>query len=354
VRIAQISPLYESVPPKLYGGTERVVSYLTEKLVEAGHEVTLFASGDSQTKAKLVPVCEKALRLDNSCLDPVAYHFILIEEVLRRQVEFDIIHSHIDYIGFILARRTRVPVISTLHGRLDYKEHGMMLREFREHPLISISNAQRRPVPDVNWVGTVYHGLPLGLYRANENPEDYLAYVGRISSEKKIESAINIAMKSGMPLKIAAKVDKADLEYFTEVIRPLLEHPMIEFLGEVGEKDKEKLLAHAAAFLHPVDWPEPFGLAMIEAMACGTPVLGRRRGSVPEVVDHGLTGFVFEEDDEAVLHIKNHLSFFSRAECRKHFEKRFPVERMAADYERAYKARVAEQGESRKCLRLAR
>ena len=354
MRIAQISPLYESVPPKFYGGTERVVSYLTEELVKQGHEVTLFASGDSQTRARLVPVCKKALRLDKNCLDPVAYHFMLVEEVLRREAEFDLIHSHIDYIGFVLARRTRLPVISTMHGRLDFPEHRMVLREFREHPLISISNAQRSPVPDANWMATVYHGLPEGLYRSNEAPDAYLAYVGRISAEKKIDSAINIALKSEMPLKIAAKVDRADVEYFDNLIRPLLRHPLIEFLGEVGEEEKEKLIGGAAAFLHPVDWPEPFGLAMIEAMACGTPVIGRRRGSIPEVIDHGVTGFVFEADDEAVSYVKNQVPSFSRSSCRKHFEKRFPAERMAKDYLRLYRARVGYEGERRKkCLRLA-
>ena len=354
MRIAQISPLYESVPPKLYGGTERVVSYLTEELVRQGHEVVLFASGDSQTKARLVPVCREALRLSKTCLDPVAHHFILIEEVLKREAEFDLIHSHIDYIGFVLARRTALPVISTMHGRLDYPEHRMVLGEFREHPLISISDAQRRPVPDANWVGTVYHGLPKNLYGSGNYPTEYLAYVGRISPEKNIESAINIAVKSGMPLKIAAKVDKTDIEYFECVIRPLLAHPLVEFLGEVGEEDKEELIARAAAFLHPVDWPEPFGLAMIEAMACGTPVLGRRRGSIPEVIDHGLTGFIFEADEEAVFYIKNYIPSFSRTSCRKHFEKRFLAERMAGDYLRAYRARLSYERERRKkCASLA-
>jgi len=336
VRIAQVAPLYESVPPKLYGGTERVVSYLTEELVKAGHEVVLFASGDSETSAKLIPVCKSALRLDPTCADPVALHFLLIEEVLKRQNEFDIIHAHVDCFGFVLARRTHVPVVNTLHGRLDLWEYGQVIREYSDIPVVSISNAQRGPLPEANWVSTVYHGLPANLYTFNEKGGDYLVYVGRISPEKKIDSAITIATKAGIPLKIAAKVDKVDSEYFEEKIKPLLKNPLVEFLGEINDREKNELIGSALAFLHPVDWPEPFGVAMIEAMACGTPVIARKRGSIPEVVDHGTTGYIFERDEDAVLYIKNHLHSFSRKSCRERFEKRFLAQRMANDYISVY------------------
>ncbi len=332
MRIAQVAPLYESVPPRLYGGTERIVSYLTEELIKAGHEVVLFASGDSKTSAELVPVCESALRLDKRCVDPVSLHFLQMEEVLKRQEEFDIIHSHVDCFGFVLSRRTNVPVVSTLHGRLDLWEYPPVFREYREIPLVSISNAQRAPLPFANWAATVYHGLPADLYTLDEKGGDYLVFIGRISPEKRVDSAIAIATMAEIPLKIAAKVDKADAEYFESTIRPLLDNPLVEFLGEINDREKNELLGSALAFLHPVDWPEPFGLAMIEAMACGTPVIARRRGSIPEVVDHGITGFIFDDDREAVFGIKNLLQGFSRRACREHFEKRFLAARMAHDY----------------------
>ncbi len=332
MRIAQVPPLYESVPPRLYGGTERVVSYLTEELIKQGHDVTLFASGDSKTSAKLLPICESSLRLDPRCIDPVALHMLLIEEVLKYQDQFDIIHAHIDYLGFVLARRSRLPVINTLHGRLDLWEREFLFNEFKECPLVSISNAQRSPVPGACWIDTVYHGLPGNLYTFNEKKGAYLVYVGRISREKKVESAIEIAIESGLPLKIAAKVDKQDAFYFENEVKPLLNNPLIEFLGEVNDKEKNRLIGSALAFLHPVDWPEPFGLSLIESMACGTPVIARRRGAIPEVVDHGTTGFIFEEDHEAVNYIRELLPTFSRKGCRNHFEKRFLAERMAGDY----------------------
>lgn len=331
MRIAQVSPLYESVPPLLYGGTERIVSYLTEELVKAGHEVVLFASGDSKTSAELVPICESSLRLDRRCNDPLAFHFLQMEEVLKRQDEFDVIHSHIDCLGFILGRRTYVPIVSTLHGRLDLWEHKFLFSEYSDMPLVSISNAQRTPVPSANWFATVYHGIPDNLYAFNEKGGNYLVYVGRISPEKKVDSAIEIALKAGIPLKIAAKVDKVDETYFKEKIRPLLNNSLVEFIGEIDDKNKNELIGSALAFLHPVDWPEPFGLAMIEAMACGTPVIARKRGSIPEVVDHGITGYIFERDEEAVFYIKNCLADFSRKFCRKQFEKRFLSERMAKE-----------------------
>jgi glycosyltransferase involved in cell wall biosynthesis len=336
MRIALISPLYESVPPLLYGGTERVVSYLAEELVRAGHDVVLFASGDSKTSAELVPICRSSLRLEGRCTDPVAFHILMIEEVLRQQDRFDIIHSHIDYFGFLLGRRTRVPVVHTLHGRCDLWEQSSLLPEFRECSLISISDAQRRPSPAAGWVDTVYHGLPPRLYTLTEKPGDYLVYVGRISPEKKVESAIDIAVRSGLPIKIAAKVDKLDLAYFENRIKPLLDHPLVEFLGEVGDREKNVLVGSALAFLHPIDWPEPFGLGMIEAMACGTPVIARKRGAIPEVVDDGVSGFVFDDDAEAVGFIADRLPAFSRKNCRRQFEKRFLAGRMAEDYVKVY------------------
>ncbi len=338
MRIAQVPPLYESVPPRFYGGTERVVSYLTEELVQAGHDVVLFASGDSKTSATLVPVCESSLRLDQRCIDPAAIHMLLMEEVLRWEDEFDIIHAHIDYFGFVLSRRTRVPVVNTLHGRCDLWEQSYLFPEFRECSLVSISDAQRIPAPDANWVQTVYHGLPGNLYRLHERHEGYLVYVGRISSEKKVESAIAIARKCGLPLKIAAKVDKPDKTYFDHVIKPLLDGTRIEYLGEVGDAEKNRLIGGALAFIHAADWPEPFGLTLIESMACGTPVIARRRGAIPEVVDQGITGYIFETDDQAAAYIRDQLPSFSRKGCRSHFERRFLADRMARNYVSVYQS----------------
>jgi glycosyltransferase involved in cell wall biosynthesis len=338
MRVAQIAPLYESVPPKLYGGTERVVSYLTEELTRLGHEVTLFASGDSETSARLVPCHEKSLRLDTRCPDSLAFHVLMIEEALKRQDEFDVIHSHINYLGFAMGRRAIPPVLSTIHGRMDLREHKFIFAEYAESALVSISNAQRMPIQWANWAATVYHGIPPGLYSCRPEPADYLVYVGRISPEKRVDSAISIAAGAGIPLKIAAKVDAADRQYYENYFKKLLDHPLVEFLGEVTDRDKNELVGGALAFLHPVDWPEPFGLTLIESMACGTPVIARRRGSIPEVVDHGVTGFVFERDEEAIAFLRNGLSAFSRTGCRERFEKRFQVERMARDYLRIYDA----------------
>lgn len=352
MRIAIISPLYESVPPKLYGGTERVVHYLTEELVKMGHEVTLFASEDSATSARLAGGCERALRLDNGCLDPLAHHFMMLEKMLSMQDEFDIIHSNIDYIGMAFGKRAGKPVVTTVHGRLDISEIIRVYRMYKGFPLVSISNSQRRPVPDVNWISTIYHGLPENLYAFREKPGDYLAYVGRISPEKCVDSAIRIAALAGIPLKIAAKVDKADREYFETLIKPLLAHPLVEFVGEVNDREKGELAGGAMAFLHPVDWPEPFGLAMIEAMACGTPVLGRNRGSIPEVIDNGVTGFIFERDEEAVNILQNEIPRFNRRACRARFEERFSAARMAADYVNVYEKLAGKAGDERICLQL--
>ncbi len=337
MKIAQVSPLYESVPPKLYGGTERVVYNITEELVAQGHEVTLFASGDSVTTARLVSPCRNALRLDKNCIDPLANHFAMMEMVEKESRNFDIIHSHIDYMYYPIIKRSKVPHITTLHGRLDIPELQPLYKEFSDIQLISISNSQRLPLSNVNWKGTIYHGLPLDLFRFFPEMGNYLAFVGRVSPEKRVDRVIEIAIKSNIPLKIAAKIDKVDKDYYEESIKGLLDHPLVEFLGEIGEKEKEDLLGNAMGFLYPIDWPEPFGLGMIEAMACGTPVIAFNRGSVPEVIDEGLTGFVVENIDEAVEAVKN-LSLINRAECRKIFEKRFSAQRMVNDYLNIYKS----------------
>jgi len=339
MKIAQISPLYESVPPKLYGGTERVVSYLTEELVDQGHDVTLFASGDSVTKAKLEPICHRALRLDKHVLDTQAYHILLCEKLLQETGQFDIIHSHIDYMIYPLVRRLRRPLLTTLHGRLDLPDLEPLYNEFRDIPVASISNAQREPLPQANWRGTVYHGLPKELYNFHEEPGEYLAFLGRICPEKRVDWAIEIAKKVEIPLKIAAKVDRVDEEYFDMAIKPLLDHPLIEYVGEIGDGEKEAFLGNAYAMLFPIDWPEPFGLVMIEAMACGTPVIARHMGSVPEVMAHGVTGFVVRDTGEAAEAVFN-LPKISRKRCREIFEKRFSAERMAKDYIQLYQTEI--------------
>lgn len=335
MRIAQVSPLYESVPPAGYGGTERVVSYLTEELVSLGHKVTLFASGDSITKAKLISICSASLRTDSRCFDPLAYHMLMLEHVAKISAEFDIIHFHTDYLHFSLAKRIGKPFVTTLHGRLDLPDLVPLYNEFNDIPLVSISNAQRIPLSWADWQATVYHGLPPTLYRLNERPRDFLVFIGRVSPEKRIVDAIEIAKRADIPLKIAAKVDKADKEYYEEIVKPLLDHPLIEFVGEVGEHEKQELLGNAYAFLFPVDWPEPFGLAMIEAMACGTPVIARRRGSIPEIVEEGVTGFIFDDVPRAVEAVKA-AGTLSRLKIRKEFKRRFSAQRMALDYSSVY------------------
>jgi glycosyltransferase involved in cell wall biosynthesis len=337
MRIAQIAPLYESVPPKYYGGTERVVSYLTEELVHQGHEVTLFASGDSVTSANLIPLCRCSLRLDKDCVDHIAHHILLIERVFQQFSDFDVFHSHIDYLPFPLMRcYPEVAAVTTLHGRLDLKDIVPLFREFDEIPVVSISEEQRKPLPFANWQATVHHGIPKNLYTFREKPEGYLAFLGRISPEKRVDVAIEIAKRIQMPLKIAAKVDKVDKEYFNDVISPLLKNPLIEFIGEIGEKEKSDFLGNAYALLFPIDWLEPFGLVMIEAMACGTPIVARGLGSVPEVVKDGVSGFITDGIDGAVKAVEN-VSTLSRKRCRRYFEERFTVERMAKDYVKVYK-----------------
>lgn len=331
MRIAQVAPLYESVPPRLYGGTERVVSWLTEKLVELGHDVTLFASGDSVSNARLMPACNEALRLDANCIDPLAHHILMVEEVFRHAEDFDLIHFHIDYLHFLRSRREQIPCMTTLHGRLDLADLVPLYREFREVPLVSISAAQRRPLPWVNWLGTVHHGLPPDSLSLNNSEGRYLAFLGRISPEKGVDRAIEIAIRSNVPLKIAAKVDRADQKYFEAVIRPLLRHPLIEFIGEIGPSEKGEFLGNAIALLFPIEWPEPFGLVMIEAMACGTPVIAFPYGSVPEIILDGVAGYMVRNVDEAVGAVKR-IGEIDREECRRHFDLNFTDDRMARDY----------------------
>jgi len=335
MRIAQVAPLFESVPPKTYGGTERVVSYLTEALVGLGHEVTLFASGDSITRARLRAICQRSLRLDKHSIDPVADHVYLAERIFQESEQFDIVHSHMDYLLYPLLRRMRTPHVTTLHGRLDIPNLSMLYREFSEIPLISISNYQRLPLSWANWLATVHHGLPEDLYTFREKPGEYLAFIGRISPEKRVDSAIKIAARAGMPLKIAAKVDKVDQSYFDSTIKPLLGNGHIEFVGEIGETEKDEFLGNAYALLFPINWPEPFGLVMIEAMACGTPIIARICGSVPEVIDEGETGFMVKDVAGAVRAVKK-LSRVSRKRCREVFEQRFTATRMANDYLAVY------------------
>lgn len=333
-RIAQVAPLYESVPPKLYGGTERVVSYLTEALVEMGHTVSLYASGDSQTNARLRPMRAQAVRLDNNSIDPYADHVLLAEKVFQDADEFDIIHSHIDYSFFPLLRRISTPHVTTLHGRLDIPNLQNLYCEFHDEPVVSISTCQRAPIRRANWQATVYHGLPKNLHSFHPRQGSYLAFLGRISPEKGIEDAIAVARLAGLPLKIAAKVDKVDREYFDAIIKPLLGGE-VELIGEVGEDYKTAFLGNALALIFMIDWPEPFGLAMIESLACGTPVIARARGSVPEVIEDGKSGYVVETVEEAVAAAKR-VSGLRRDYCRKTFENRFTARRMASDYIAVY------------------
>jgi len=339
MRIAQVAPLTEAVPPKLYGGTERVVHWLTEELVALGHDVTLFASGDSQTSAKLDATWPKALRLDGAVRDPNALHMVMLERVRQKcdDEEFDFLHFHLDYYPFSLFSRQPTPFLTTLHGRLDLPEHQPVFTTFK-CPVISISNAQRRPVPQANWVRTIHHGLPEKLLTPQPARQDYLAVLGRIAPEKGVDRAIKIAMRCGIPLKIAAKVDRADEDYYNEVVRPLIENnPLVDFIGEIGDAEKPEFLSGALGLLLPIDWPEPFGLVMIEAMACGTPVIAYNRGSVAEIIDEGLTGFVVEDETGAVAAV-GRLSGLSRAAIRRQFEARFTARRMALDYLAAYRS----------------
>jgi glycosyltransferase involved in cell wall biosynthesis len=335
MRIAQVAPLAESVPPPGYGGTERVVAYLTEELVRQGHEVTLFASGDSTTSAELVPCSPRALRLDETVVDPIAHGIYQLECVSHRARDFDVIHWHVDYFHFPMSRRLGVPNVTTLHGRLDLPDLQPVYDEFAEMPVVSISNDQRRPLPQANYVATVHHGLPPDELRPRDDVGDYLAFLGRISPEKRADRAIEVARRADMPLQIAAKVDDADRDYYEREIEPLLGADHVEFTGEIGPEDKNEFLGRARALVFPIDWSEPFGLVMIEAMACGTPVIAYRAGSVPEVIDHGVTGFIVDDLDGAVDAVRR-LDELDRATVRRRFEERFTAARMARDYLRVY------------------
>jgi glycosyltransferase involved in cell wall biosynthesis len=340
MRIAQVAPLYESVPPRLYGGTERVVSWLTEELVRQGHDVTLFASGDSVTGARLVADTARSLRLDPGCIDTVAHHVRQLEHVFRLVDDFDLVHFHTDYMHFPLSRRHRIARVTTLHGRLDIPDLVPLYREFPDEPVVSISASQRRPLPWIGWVGTVYHGLPRTLLAPGRGDGGYLAFLGRLSPEKSPHRAIEIARRAGMPLKIAAKLDDADRGYFNSVLKRYLDPGFVEWVGEIGEREKNDFLGRARALLFPIDWEEPFGLVLIEAMACGTPVIAFARGSVPEVVTDGITGLLADGMDEAVRATAR-VDTMDRDACRAMFERRFTAERMADDYLRLYEQRLA-------------
>jgi glycosyltransferase involved in cell wall biosynthesis len=341
MKIAQVSSLMEAVPPKLYGGTERIVSYLTDELVALGHAVTLFASGDSVTQARLEPGWPHALRLDPQIRDYLAPHIIMLETLARRAREFDVIHLHIDYLGYPLLRRLGVPFVTTLHGRMDLPELQAIYAAFPDVPVVSISQAQREPLPDAGYIGTVYHGLPRQQLLPGRGDAGYLAFIGRMSPEKAPDAAIRIAGAAGMRIKLAAKVDKADRAYFDETVEPLLHLPHVEFIGEIGESQKSAFLGGAAGLLFPIAWPEPFGLAMIEAMACGTPVIAMRRGSVPEIIEDGVSGFIVDTEAQAVDAV-HRLPQLDRARVRQRFETRFTAGRMAIDYMRLYESLIAE------------
>ncbi|HVR84113.1 MAG TPA: glycosyltransferase family 4 protein [Planctomycetota bacterium] len=344
MRIAQVAPLYESVPPQFYGGTERIISYLTEELVRRGHEVTLFASGDSRTAARLRPACERSLRLDPECQDSVAHHLLMLEQVAREASDFDLVHYHVDYLHFPMTRRIPQRHLTTLHGRLDIPDLVPLYREFRDVPLVSISDAQREPLRWANWQGTIYHGLPEDLYPFQEQPGSYLAFLGRISPEKGCHQAIDIALQSGMPIKIAAKIGgPADRDYFEAMVRPLLSQPGVEFLGEISDREKASFLGGARALLFPISWPEPFGLVMIEALACGTPVLAFPCGSVPEILEPGVTAEIGRTIPDLVSAV-GRLDEIDRAQCRQSFERRFSSARMREDYEQLYERVMSEAG----------
>lgn len=339
MKIAQVAPLFESVPPHGYGGTERVVSYLTEALVEMGHEVTLFASGDSLTSADLVPVAARSLRTDPRRPDWLAWHTLLLDQVFARAAEFDVIHFHVDFLHYPLARRCAVPCVTTLHGRLDLPDLLPLHRHFHDLPLVSISDDQRRPLPGAHFVATVHHGVPHGLYDFEPQPQDYFVFVGRISPEKRLDRAIEIATACGTPLRVAAKVDAADRDYYEREIRPLMAHPLVQFVGEVDDAAKNALLGRARALLFPIDWPEPFGLVVIEALACGTPVLAYDCGAVPELLEDGVSGFIVNDQAQAIAAARR-LHLIDRRRCRLAFEQHFTATAMAERYLAVYRSLV--------------
>jgi glycosyltransferase involved in cell wall biosynthesis len=331
MRIAQVAPLYESVPPQLYGGTERIVHYLTEELVTLGHDVTLYAAGDSSTSAELVSACPRSLRLDPTCIDPLAQHMTMLELVSRQYEDYDIIHFHIDYLHFMMSRLLGLRQLTTLHGRLDLPELQPLYYGFKDMPVVSISDAQRSPLPQANWIGTVRHGLPAQLHDFSPKSSGYLAFVGRISPEKRVDRAVEIARALNKPLRIAAKIAAADREYYDREIAHLLEHPLVEFVGEISDAQKSEFIGGADALLFPIDWPEPFGLVMIEAMACGTPVVAFENGSVPEVLTHEVTGFIVS-DMPGAIEAARRAPELDRARIRETFERDFSARRMALDY----------------------
>ena len=343
MKIAQVAPLIESVPPRAYGGTERVVHYLTEALVQMGHDVTLFASGDSHTSARLVPIVDRALRLNPARPNPVIWHTLMVDRVRELCDTFDVIHFHIDTVHLPVAVHCKTPSLTTLHGRLDLPDLKPLFQRFRRHPLVSISDNQRTPLPWANWLATVHHGLPLHLYDFHPQPQDYFAFVGRISPEKRCDRAIEIAIACDTPIRIAAKVDNADRDYWEQKIEPMLDHPLVTFIGEIGDADKNDFIGNARALLTPIDWPEPFGLVIIEALACGTPVIAYGHGSVPELLDDGETGFIVHDQAQAIAAARA-VGRLDRRACRATFERRFAAPVMAGQYVRHYRA-LAEQHE---------
>jgi len=351
MKIAQVAPLFESVPPKTYGGTERVVHYLTEELVKAGHEVTLFAAGDSQTSAKLHPIIPTALRNSEPARDATASHVLEMAALLENATKFDVVHFHTDFYQFIVNQLMRVPHLTTLHSRLDVPDYTSIFSRYPAMPVVSISNHQRHPIERANWIDTVYNGVPAANFSFKQkNAGEYLAFVGRMSPEKNPIAAINIAIKANIPLKMAAKVDKVDQVFFDEQVKPLLEHPLIEYIGEVNEQQKNELLGDALGLLFPIAWPEPFGLVMIEAMACGTPVIAYPQGAVPEVMEDGLTGYIVQDEAAAVAAIKI-LPNISRSYCRSYFERRFSARAMAKHYMAIYERQIVH---GRACVQFSR
>lgn len=336
MKIAQVAPLIESVPPRAYGGTERVVHYLTEALVRMGHEVTLFASGDSRTSARLIPVVDRSLRLHPARPDPTIWHTLMVDRVRELSDSFDVIHFHIETLHLPLMSRCRTPSLTTLHGRVDLPDLKPLHRRFKNHPLVSISDSQRAPIAWAPWIGTVHHGLPIDLYTFHPRPQDHFAFVGRVSPEKRLDRAIEIAIACDTPIRIAAKVDVNDREYFERVIEPMLDHPLVTFVGEIGEEAKNEFIGNAQAFLMPVDWPEPFGLVIIEALACGTPVIAYGQGSIPELLDDGVTGFIVHDQQQAIAAARR-IRQIDRSACREVFERRFTSDVMARNYLALYR-----------------
>jgi glycosyltransferase involved in cell wall biosynthesis len=343
MRIAQLAPLAESVPPKLYGGTERVIAWLVDELVELGHDVTLFASGDSKTKGKLHAVWPRALRLGRKGADPNAACALLIEAIAERARDFDVIHSHVDWLPLPVLSRTGVPFLTTMHGRLDLPGLPQVIGAFADAPFVSISADQRRPLPEANWIATIQHGLPKDMFRPSYKPGSYLAFLGRLTADKGPEDAIRIARAARMPLRIAAKIPRAETAYFKNKLEPNIDGQTVQLVGEVDDAKKQPFLANAAGLLFPIGWPEPFGLVMIEAMACGTPVIAYRSGSVPEVVEDGVTGFIVDGEEQAIRAVKE-LGRLDRRVVRARFEERFAARRMANEYESRYRELVARRG----------